>query len=58
MTTATLKGEENMTDFQFRSILNFVIKILKSTKNVDDLIKTLEAIRDGKDEEVSGSTKE
>jgi hypothetical protein len=57
MMTRTIEGEI-MTDFQFRSILNFVIKILKSTKNVDDLIKTLEAIRDGKDEEISGKDRE
>jgi hypothetical protein len=52
MTTATMKGEETMTDYQFRSILNFVIKILKNAKDVNDVIKTLEAIRDGKDEEI------
>jgi hypothetical protein len=47
-----------MTDYQFRSVLNFVIKILKNARNVDDALKTLEAIRDGKDEEVSRSAEE
>ena len=54
---ATVMEGEQMTDFQFRSILNFCIKILKSQRDVDDLIKTLEAIRDGKDEDISSKTR-
>jgi hypothetical protein len=38
-----------MTDFQFKALINMVIDIVSSKEDKAAIIKTLEAIRDGKD---------
>jgi hypothetical protein len=47
-TVAVKEGVELvMTDYQFRSILSLVIKVLRSTQNIDDAISYLESLKDG-----------
>ena len=48
MTTATVKGEEVMTDFQFKALINLMIDVVRATRDPDKIIERLEAIRDGK----------
>ena len=54
MTTATMKGEEVMTDFQFKALINLMIDVVRATRDPDKIIERLEAIRDGK---ISGGEK-
>ncbi len=36
--------EENMTDFQFKKLLEMVLAILKKSKDIDEAIKEIEAL--------------
>ena len=54
MTVATMKGEEVMTDFQFKALINLMIDVVRATRDPDKIIERLEAIRDGK---ISGDEK-
>ncbi|MDR2175241.1 MAG: hypothetical protein LBO82_04805 [Synergistaceae bacterium] len=48
MGVATLEGAEKiMTDYQFKAILSLVIKVLRSTRNIDDAISYLESLKNG-----------
>ena len=47
MTAATMKGEEVMTDFQFKALINLMIDVVRATRDPDKIIARLEAIRDG-----------
>ncbi|MDR1049237.1 MAG: hypothetical protein LBL51_05730 [Synergistaceae bacterium] len=47
MNIVKVKGAEVMTDYQFKSILSLVIKVLRSTRNIDDAISYLESLKDG-----------
>jgi hypothetical protein len=51
MTTAAMKGEEAMTDFQFKAIIEVLIELVKS-KDTDDVLKFLEKLigKDQKDD--------
>ena len=40
----TAKGEEIMTDFQFKAIIKMVLTIARKTKDVDTIIRELEKI--------------
>jgi hypothetical protein len=51
--TAAMKGEDFMTDFQFKALINLMIDVVRATRDPDKIIERLEAIRDGK---VSDST--
>jgi hypothetical protein len=48
MTTATMRGEDVMTDFQFKALINLMIDVVRATRDPDKVIERLEAIRDGK----------
>jgi hypothetical protein len=48
MTTATIRGEDVMTDFQFKALINLMIDVVRATRDPDKVIERLEAIRDGK----------
>ena len=48
MTTTTMEGEEVMTDFQFKALINLMIDVVRATRDPDKIIERLEAIRDGK----------
>ena len=47
MYTATMEGENVMTDFQFKALINLVIDVVRATRDPDKIIERLEAIRDG-----------
>jgi hypothetical protein len=51
MTTATRKGEEAMTDFQFKAIIEVLIELVKS-KDTADVLRFLEKLigKDKKDD--------
>jgi hypothetical protein len=43
------RRENTMTDFQFRSIIKMVLKIVKSSKDTTEIIQALEDLLDTKD---------
>lgn len=51
--TKTMKGEEAMTDYQFRAIIKMVLAIARKTTDVSTVIKELEKLlpKDERDEE-------
>jgi hypothetical protein len=44
MTTAAMKGEETMTDYQFKTIIKMVLAIARKTKDASAIIKELEKL--------------
>jgi hypothetical protein len=44
MTTAAMKGEETMTDYQFKVIIKMVLAIARKTKDASAIIKELEKL--------------
>jgi mannitol/fructose-specific phosphotransferase system IIA component len=42
MKTATIKGEDIMTDYQFRSIIKMVLAIARKTNDTNAIIQELE----------------
>jgi len=40
----TVRGEDVMTDFQFKSIIKMVLSIARKTKDVETIIRELEKI--------------
>ena len=44
MVIGTERGEEIMTDFQFKAIIKMVLSIAKKTRDADAIIKELEKI--------------
>ena len=48
---ASAEKTEVMTDFQFKAILRMVIDIVREFEDKDKIIKRLQSIIDGKDEE-------
>ncbi|MDR1979128.1 MAG: hypothetical protein LBQ42_10400 [Synergistaceae bacterium] len=44
MTTAITRGEEVMTDFQFKAIIKMVLSIARKTKDANAIIRELEKL--------------
>ena len=44
MSTMSMKGEEVMTDYQFRTIIKMVLGIARKTNDVNEVIKELEQL--------------
>ena len=48
---AATERTDVMTDFQFKAILRMVIGIVRNAEDKDEIIRRLQSILDGKDEE-------
>jgi hypothetical protein len=44
MTTATVKGEDMMTDFQFKAIIKMILAIARKTRDASAIIRELEKL--------------
>lgn len=44
VTESMIKGEETMTDFQFKTIIKMVLAMAKKTNDVSTVIKELEKL--------------
>ena len=47
MSTATMRGEDVMTDFQFRALMKMVLTILDNS-SIEDAKKTIKELAEGK----------
>jgi hypothetical protein len=48
MTTATVKGEEFMTDFQFKALMMMVLEIAEKSKDLEEVKNALRRLAKGK----------
>ena len=51
MNTVVANREENMTDYQFKTILKMVLDIAESTNDIEKIKKSLRELITGKEEE-------